>query len=295
MPADYYSDRVRGPAPRISEEVGRAAWGGLVALVHCRTADNSFARNFPAQCPDGGSISDTNTTALGLRVVAEIPDLSWPVSLEAPPPTLLILDLLEFLYRHISKPEEASYHSFYRHYHLKFDEQAGKDAFRAEVSGIFARNGIAYELGPAGQISRLGPEGLQEALRETVFRTGDTNLNSMLEAARSKFLDPHPTVRREALEKLWDAWERIKTLEMPGQDNKKESVTRLLDRAASESKFRQFIEAEAKVLTDAGNTFQIRHSEVHQTPLEANEHVDYMFHRLFGLIRLVLKRSGRGG
>ena len=36
----------------------------------------------------------------------------------------------------------------------------------------------------------------------------------MLEAARKKLLDPDLSVRNEALETLWDAWERIKALEI---------------------------------------------------------------------------------
>ena len=47
----------------------------------------------------------------------------------------------------------------------------------------------------------------------------------MLESARRKFLDPDPAVRLEALEKIWDAFERVKTLEIPGDGNKKVSAT----------------------------------------------------------------------
>jgi len=57
--------------------------------------------------------------------------------------------------------------------------------------------------------------------------------------------------------------------------------------------FRDVIENEAKVLTDIGNTFHIRHSETTQTPLQSERHVDYLFHRLFSLIWLVLKATNR--
>lgn len=139
----------------------------------------------------------------------------------------------------------------------------------------------------------IGPSLLGEALRATLFKTGDTGLDNLLEAARAKFLHhSEPAIHKEALEKLWDAWERIKTLE-PG--DKKKAASRLLDKAASEQTFRGVLEKEAKALTEIGNIFHIRHSETSQIPLEASEHVDYLFHRLFALIRLVLRRSGRGG
>ena len=72
-------------------------------------------------------------------------------------------------------------------------------------------------------------------------------------------------------------------------DPKRSSVKALLDQAADESTFREILEQEAITLTDAGNRFQIRHSETSQVPLQRNDHVDYLFHRLFALIWLVLR------
>jgi hypothetical protein len=152
--------------------------------------------------------------------------------------------------------------------------------------GSFERNGIAYELETSGRIIRLAPEILREALQTAIFDTGDTELDELLESARTKFLSPDGNIRREALEKLWDAWERIKTIE-PGSD-KRASVKALLDKAASEPKFRELLEQEARILTDVGNSFRIRHSETSQTALQKDEHVDYLFHRLFGLLRMLI-------
>ncbi len=59
-----------------------------------------------------------------------------------------------------------------------------------------------------------------------MFRTGDATLDDLLEASRQKILNRSLDVRRESLEKLWDAWERLKTLE-PGRD-KSESAGRLV-------------------------------------------------------------------
>ena len=94
-------------------------------------------------------------------------------------------------------------------------------------------------------------------------------------------------MRREALEKLWDAWERIKTME-PGA-NKKASTKALLDKAATEPEFRKLIENEAQSLTVVGNKFHIRHSETAQIEIQSEDQIDYLFHRLFALIWLVLR------
>ena len=114
----------------------------------------------------------------------------------------------------------------------------------------------------------------------------------MLEVARHKILNTSVDVRRESLEKLWDAWERLKALE-PGRD-KRESAGRLLDRAAAEPTLRATLEAEAIALTNIGNTFMIRHTEIDKIPITDSATIDYLFHRLFSTIRLLLKASGRG-
>ena len=113
----------------------------------------------------------------------------------------------------------------------------------------------------------------------------------MLEEARKKYLSPDPRLRREALERLWDAWERLKSLDDPA--DKKRSTGKLLDKAAAEPTLRKCLEEEARQLTSIGNTFLIRHSEVSKVPIQEIPHVDYLFHRMFSLINLVLATRGR--
>lgn len=108
----------------------------------------------------------------------------------------------------------------------------------------------------------------------------------MLETARAKYLDPNLQVRLEALEKLWDAWERIKTLEYPA--DKKKSIKILLDKASNEPNIRARLDREANELTEIGNKFMIRHTEAGKTPITSSAHVDYLFHRMFALIYLLL-------
>ncbi len=65
----------------------------------------------------------------------------------------------------------------------------------------------------------------------------------MIETARRRFLQPDEGERREALEKLWDAWERIKAVK---DSDKKVGAKRIMDSAANscESEFRKLLEAE---------------------------------------------------
>jgi hypothetical protein len=144
----------------------------------------------------------------------------------------------------------------------------------------------------SGRIERLLSETLHSALGNAVFRTGDKTLDDLLSVSREKFYDPNATVRQEALQHLWDAWERLKTIE-PGA-GKQMQVKALLDRMATEPKFRDLLETEAISLTKIGNGFTIRHWETKVAPLELAEHVDYLFHRLFAFVRLALRLTGRG-
>jgi hypothetical protein len=134
---------------------------------------------------------------------------------------------------------------------------------------------------------------LRDALANALFHSGDAETDHLLEESRRLILSPHIEDRRNGLEKLWDAFERIKTLE-PGND-KKAQATALLDRAVQAPRFRSFLETEAKELTTIGNTLRIRHFETTQERLEKPEEVDYLFHRMFSFLRLLLRATGREG
>ena len=303
MPDDYYSDREAGPRPRDVQEIGPTAWGGIIALIDSQIETGAFGLDYPGRyCSDGPAVTGTDREAFRLALQGEIPDLEWPLRnvlmnrdpydrgepKPYAPPTVVILDLVEFCFAHVARPGQGSFHSFFEHHHLTFDREAGQEAFRVQVNRILARNGLAYELRGDGRVERLAPPTLGEVLRSALFRTGDGTLDDLLEKARAKFLNPDPDTRHEGLEKLWDAWERLKSLENAG--DKKLSVAALLDKVASEPNLRAVLEAEAKELTKIGNNFQIRHTEVGKVPISDSAHVDYLFHRLFSLIFLALAK-----
>jgi hypothetical protein len=144
---------------------------------------------------------------------SEIPNLGekpWYVTADQPS-KLDALDTIEFCWRAVGKPVQGSYHDYFDHHHLSFDVEAGRDEFREAVNRIFRRNGLVYDLREDGKIVRLAPPVLSDALARSSIRTGDSGLDEFLEKSRRKFLAPDLEVRREALEALWDAWERIKT------------------------------------------------------------------------------------
>lgn len=297
----YFSDRERGSKPRIEEIFSATAWGGVVSIVQSLITTGAFGNKYPDFCPDGQGPIGTDEKTLALAIQAEMPGLEWPlitnkfveigyVQERQPfaPDTLLILDFIEFCFRIVAKPIQVSHHSFFGHYHLSFDEIDGRQIFVDDINRVLSRNSLSYELKPTGYIERLAPTVLRESLASAHFRTGDATLDQMLEDGRIKFMNPNPGIRREAVERLWDCWERIKSLESP--DNKKQSVESLLSKGANDTAFRSVLEIEARALTDIGNSFHIRHSEVTQSTVTDSEHIDYLFHRLYSLIQLLLSK-----
>lgn len=122
------------------------------------------------------------------------------------------------------------------------------------------------------------------------FPRSDTHFASQ---ALGPAAEPRPQDRLDALKDLWDAFERLKTLECCGE--KKASLRQLMDRAAPASPFRERLEAESAELTKIGNAFHIRHFEHDTAPLPepATTTVDYLFTRMLALIAYLLRQTGR--
>lgn len=61
--------------------------------------------------------------------------------------------------------------------------------------------------------------------------------------------------------------------------------------AASVPSLRERLETEATELNSIGNSHLIRHSEIRQVPVIDVDQVDYLFHRLFAMIQLMLRKK----
>jgi len=290
MSSGYFSEREGVRRARVHEVIPENVWRGVQSVIQARLEDASFGAGFPDMCADGMGPCGVNSRAFRTRLGAEHPNVS--LKSDAPvPDTLSILDVLEFCHASVGKPEKGDWHSYQRHHHLDWDVPSGQLLFREEINRIFSRNGIAFEIGDDGLAKRIAPPVLAEALKSAVFITGDSDLDALLEAARRKFTSPDPAVRAEALEKLWDAFERLKTIE-PGRD-KRAQADALLTRAVPTPELRGRVEAEMVELTQIGNAFRIRHSETTKTPITRSLDIDYLFHRCFAMVTLLLAATGR--
>lgn len=295
MTERYFSEREGEEKPREREVIDARAWLGISSEITSRVNDGSFGESYPHRCPDGAVTCGTDEDQFGYAIrseINELPEHGYPWQAfphEDPPPTLAILDLVEFCWRAISKPAFIGYHDYWKHSHLSFGPQArsaGREEFGGTVNRIFRRNGLAFELTDYGQVERLLAPVLREALDSERLHFGEAELDRLLKMAIEKFRNPNPRTRKEGLDALWDAWERIKTRV---SHNKKAGTKSMLDQCAGPNspRFREALEREAKQLTVLGNSLQIRHTETDQEILARSEQIDYLFHRLFALIQLI--------
>ncbi|GAA1290428.1 hypothetical protein Psi02_15400 [Planotetraspora silvatica] len=221
------------------------------------------------------------------------------------PDTVTSLDLVDFVALYIDQPTGSTSHNWdFPHTHYSFNTYSdplanteltpGRARFRKDIDRLFARNGIAFTLGDDLRVRRLGPPEGRSLISAFTPRTGDQQLDGKLDDAMARFLSRNSADRRDALEKLWDAFERLKTLELGGGTLKKSSASQLITRAASGSEsFRELLDTEFKALSTIGNKFTIRHHEHDQEELPTDAAIDYLFLRLSSVIALVLRSTGR--
>jgi hypothetical protein len=237
-------------------------------------------------------------------LLAHIPELEGRIlQADVPVSTDAALDIIDFVALHIDQPARRDPHSYFEHEHLSFrtyhadpfhDELSpGQVRYRDDIDLLFGRNGIAFTLGDDMRVHRLGPPEARSLISEFTPNSGDRQLDAKLNDATPRFLSRAPGDRRDALEKLWDAFEMVKHIESGGQtQNIKQSVTRLLDRAAP-GPLRAELEAEFIALNTIGNNFSIRHHGGQQQTLPTAAAVDYVFVRLASVIAFVLRQTDR--
>lgn len=283
----FYSDRVNGPAAPVNDYLPEVTARGLVGLVRAKIASNWLARSFPKHCYDGPSVFDTDTEALVANLQALVPAVSWP--LEVPMAEEVVFDLIEYTYARVAQPVHAGYHDYFRHYELDFDEKAGRKVFRSDVNQILRRGAVMYELLDNGEVHRRGTPEVRNIVERLDPATGDDRLDELLHEARSLYTSRAAPDRAIAVERMWDAFERLKTIDLPGGD-KKRSVRALLNHL--DAGWRPVVEAEMEALTRLGNEYEIRHFETRAKALPSSVG-DYLFARMGALVTELLSASDR--
>ena len=296
----YFSDKELGTTARISENISIEVWNGIVSVFEEFKSDNSFSSKFPEICDDNRRVCGFDNVLFEDRLKSEIPNIEVPIirkeennhydffnQSEVTINKYTTLDFIQFCHKNIQEAVKGNYHDYFNHYHLTFKESKKiKKDFRDKVNQIFERNGIVFFINDAGQINRTISVTMKPLINK-IYNTQDERLNELVQLAHDKFVLPQIEDRIYALEKIWDAFERVKTYYV--EKNKKQSVNELIQLVANKnSDIEQLINDEAKALTNIGNTFQIRHFETNKIEITDNKHIDYLFYRMISLIHLFL-------
>ncbi|MDR2781762.1 MAG: hypothetical protein LBB21_04925 [Holosporaceae bacterium] len=109
-----------------------------------------------------------------------------------------------------------------------------------------------------------------ELLFNKKTETTDETLNDLVDKSKEFFIKGNKQI---AIEKLWDAFERMKTLLDP---NKKISITKLIKIMSDELETTLW-ENEFRSLTEVGNNYQIRHHETNKKPINSDMEREYFF------------------
>ena len=153
--------------------------------------------------------------------------------------------------------------------------------FRNEINAIFKLNNINVEL-RNGEVhstsnkaiglddsTNINEAGLEELIRiaEDLYNKGEYSY---------------------AVEKIWDAFERIKTY-YPTLDKKKSAEKIINDISYGNEHIKKMFDNEFKVLTDTGNSYRIRHHEINKIDISKELHYKYFYKRCLALISVIVE------
>ena len=153
--------------------------------------------------------------------------------------------------------------------------------YAAQANTLFKLNSVAYKLEQGRiestldisidkkDVSAISEKGLKELIREAdgYYRAGNKQI---------------------AVEKLWDAFERLKTYYSPSL-KKNESANKIIDNmSGADPNFKSMYETEFRALTTIGNEYRIRHHETTKIDITDNRQYDYFYRRCLALISVAI-------
>lgn len=155
------------------------------------------------------------------------------------------------------------------------------EKFVDEINLLFKNSNFIYKLA-GGKIESSGM-----SLRNTAA-IAEPGLKELVEQASNLYNSKIISDTQFAVEKIWDALERLKTYYT--NLDKKKSVEKIVDDMSNQNdKYKKLFDEEFAQLTKIGNEFRIRHHETNKTDIIDNNYYSYFYHRCFALLELALK------
>lgn len=258
-----------------------------------------MANKFPEYCPDYGNVvCGLDLASFEKSLKFQIPGLFYGYDGKVVYPSVddydqyALLDYIEYIGGNIKDITEYDYHTFFQHHHLKLEntEQVFV-SFQNEVNEVFELTGLLYTLADSKRVERITTADTQiDESKEIVQTIKEPGLKDLINEAVSFYKHPNPAIYRSAVEKLWDALERVKTFYIPaGMDKKKSVETLIKSMANNQQHFFDLFTTEFRTLTEIGNNYRIRHHETDKYDINDDNYYEYFFNRCFALIVLAIK------
>ena len=165
---------------------------------------------------------------------------------------------------------------------IELYEKYNKDTdFAVQMTALLKLNSVAYKL-EYGKIESILDVSIN---KKDVSSISEKGLRELLMEAESYYKKGNKQI---AVEKIWDAFERLKTYYSPSL-NKAQSATKIIDdMSGSDTDFKSMYETEFKALTTIGNNFRIRHHETTKIDITDNRQYDYFYKRCLALVSVAI-------
>ncbi len=153
--------------------------------------------------------------------------------------------------------------------------------YLSDINNLFNSNNIPYSF-LDGKI-----ETFKNAIKVDISNIQEDGLRNLISEAEYYIRSSSLADKQTAIEKIWDALERLKTYY---KGDKKQSVIRIVgDIAHNEANYIELFNDEFLELTSIGNKYRIRHHETDKIEIIDPQYYDYLFNRCSALIELATK------
>ncbi len=272
----------------------------LLLLDCCKKYQKNLTHMFPLNCHH--NFTNSNYTAFDekifiTRIKIRIPSLFINESDEISVPErdneydqYALLDLIEYLALNIKDISEH-WNNQYQNYKTIdcLETSYIFENFKKEINEIFTEGGLLYKLTDEKIIERIVENSpLTVEIENSFEMVNEVGIRELLKDAVALYKTPSFTARQDSVEKIWDAFERIKTY-YTEFDKKKSSEKIVNDMSGGDSNFYILFNDEFKNLTNIGNNYRIRHHETNKIDITDVRYYDYLFNRCLSLIALVVQ------
>jgi len=212
------------------------------------------------------------------------------------------LDFIEFVARHCKtyKLEKSDDCFDFPNPEFIDNDDTAFLSFQKEINDVFQMTNLLYRLNDKKEVERIIEHSpLTPEVETALLSVKEPGLRELLNEAMSYHRSYRESDRKVAVDKIWKAFERLKTYyceKLPGkpEDNKQGSAKEVIKAIVknvpqkSNETFNNEFTKEFKELTRIGNDYLIRHSETYKTDVSDLRHYDYFFNRCLSLIALAI-------